>query len=60
MNKIKTEKPRTITGRLGSASDIRNRVEIETDNGRVIPAKVADDVVAQLAEFFSRIVYKPM
>lgn len=52
MNKM-SERATTIVGRLGTVSDIRNRVEIQLDEERVISAKVADEVVPTLAEYFT-------
>jgi hypothetical protein len=53
MNRV-TESTETIRGHLGTASEFHGgRLEIQQDNGEVISAKVADDLVPRLGDFFS-------
>jgi hypothetical protein len=47
------EETTTMQGHLGTASDIRNRVELQTEAG-VVPAKVVDALVPELREYFGR------
>lgn len=54
MNKV-TETTETIRGHLGTASEFHGgRVEIQRDDGDVISAKVADDLVSQLGDYYSQ------
>ena len=39
-------------GHLGTVSDIRNRIELQTEEG-IIPAKVVDELVPELAAYYS-------
>lgn len=48
-----SEREQQITGRLGTVSDIRNAVELETNDG-VIRAKVVDELVPELGKFYTR------
>lgn len=53
-NKV-TERPRQLRGYMGTASEFHGgRIEIQTDDGKVIPAKVAEDLVAELASYYTR------
>ncbi len=54
-NKL-TEEQVVIEGRLGTASDIRNRVELQTPD-RIVPAKVVDELVPDLAAYFTKHVH---
>lgn len=54
MNRV-TETIETIHGHLGTASEFHGgSLEIQRDTGEVISAKVADDLLPRLGEFFSR------
>lgn len=54
MNRV-TEATEVIRGHLGTASEFHGgRLEIQRDNGEVISAKVADDLVPRLGEFYSQ------
>lgn len=54
MNRV-TEATEVIRGHLGTASEFHGgRLEIQRDNGAVISAKVADDLVPRLGEFYSQ------
>lgn len=54
MNRV-TETTEVIRGHLGTASEFHGgRLEIQRDNGDVISAKVADDLVPRLGEFYSQ------
>lgn len=48
-----TEQDVVLHGRLGTASDLRNRVELETDAGEIVPARVIEEVVPLLGQFFT-------
>lgn len=52
-NKL-TEREQVIDGRLGTVSDIRNRIELQTDGGEIVTAKVIEEVVPQLGAFYTR------
>ncbi|CAM3245187.1 hypothetical protein NODU109028_06280 [Nocardioides dubius] len=53
MNRV-TETTEIIRGHLGTASEFHGgRLEIQRDNGDVISAKVADDLVPRLRDFYS-------
>jgi hypothetical protein len=49
-----TERDVVLHGRLGTASDLRNRVELETDTGEIVAARVIEEVVPLLGQFFTR------
>lgn len=52
MNRV-TEVTETVRGHLGTASEFHGgRLEIQRDNAEVISAKVADDLVPRLGEFY--------
>lgn len=54
MNRV-TETTEVIRGHLGTASEFHGgRLEIQRDNGDVISAKVADDLVPRLGDFYSQ------
>lgn len=54
MNRV-TEDTETIHGYLGTASEFHGgRLEIQRDSGEVISAKVSDDLVPRLGEFYSQ------
>jgi hypothetical protein len=48
-----TEEQLTIEGRLGTVSDIRNRIELQTASGEVITAAVIEELVSQLGRYFA-------
>jgi hypothetical protein len=48
-----SEETETMQGHLGSASEIRNRIELQTATD-LIPAKVVEDLVPELREYFGR------
>lgn len=48
-----TEDQEVMVGHLGTVSDIRNRIELQTED-RIIAARVIDELVPQLADFYSR------
>jgi hypothetical protein len=48
-----TEDQEVMVGHLGTVSDIRNRVELQTAD-KIISARVPDEVVPELARFYSR------
>ncbi|WP_421743314.1 hypothetical protein [Cellulomonas sp.] len=48
-----TEDQEVLIGHLGTVSDIRNRVELQTES-EIITARVIDEVVPLLAQFYSR------
>ncbi|MGI5523591.1 hypothetical protein ACQEUX_22045 [Micromonospora sp. CA-259024] len=49
-----TEEQAVIEGRLGTVSDIRNRIELQMDDGKVITASVIDELVPELGQFFTQ------
>jgi hypothetical protein len=49
-----TERQLVLEGHLGTVSDIRNRVELQTRQGDIIRARVIDEIVPQLGEYYSR------
>jgi len=49
-----TEDQEVLTGHLGTVSDIRNRIELQTDQAVIIQARVIDEVVPLLAHFYTR------
>lgn len=49
-----TEREAVLEGRLGTVSDIRNRVELQTDAGDIVAAKVIEEIVPQLATYYTR------
>lgn len=51
-----TERQEVITGHLGTVSDIRNRVELQPDEGPIIRATVIDELVPQLAAYYTHTV----
>lgn len=54
LNKV-TERPHTLFGYLGTASEFHGgRVEIRTDEGTVVTAKVAEDLVPRLGDYYSK------
>lgn len=54
MNRV-NETTEVIRGHLGTASEFHGgRLEIQRDSGDVISAKVADDLVPRLGEFYSQ------
>lgn len=48
-----TEDQEVLAGHLGTVSDIRNRIELQTEE-RIISARVIDELVPQLADYYSR------
>lgn len=48
-----TEEQVTIRGRLGSVSDIHNRIDLQATEG-VINAKVTDELVPELGDFYTQ------
>ncbi|MDD7922735.1 hypothetical protein [Actinomycetospora chibensis] len=51
-NNEATEEAQVVRGLLGGASEIRNRIELQLATGEIINARVADDVVAALRDYF--------
>jgi hypothetical protein len=49
-----SERETILDGRLGTVSDIRNRVELQMPDGRIIPARVIEEIVPQLAAFYTK------
>lgn len=54
-NKL-TERQEQIEGRLGTVSDIRNAIELQTD-GDILRAKVIEELVPELGAFYTRRVF---
>lgn len=52
-----SERQVEIDGHLGTVSDIRNQVELQTPEGRVIRARVIDELVPLLGDYYSRDVH---
>lgn len=48
-----SQETETMQGHLGSASEIRNRIELQTATD-LVPAKVVEDLVPELREYFGR------
>ncbi|UJP40817.1 hypothetical protein [Cellulomonas palmilytica] len=48
-----TEDQEVLVGHLGTVSDIRNRIELQTQD-EIISARVVDELVPQLAQYYSR------
>lgn len=49
-----TESEVTVEGHLGTVSDFRNRVEIVTASGAILNAKVAEEIVPSLRDFYAQ------
>ncbi|WP_125812657.1 hypothetical protein [Actinoplanes sp. ATCC 53533] len=52
LRNLASEALEVIDGRLGTVSDIRNRIELETSGG-VVSASVIEELVPRLAEFYT-------
>lgn len=49
-----TERQEVVDGRLGTVSDLRNRVELQTDEGDILAASVVDEIVPLLGAFYTK------
>lgn len=49
-----SDRQTVIEGRLGTVSDLRNRVELETDEGDIVPARVVEEIVPSLRDFYTK------
>ncbi len=49
-----TERETLIEGRLGTVSDLRNRVELQTNDGDIISSRVIEEIVPMIGQYYTR------
>lgn len=49
-----SERETVLDGRLGTVSDLRNRVELQTDVGNIVSARVIEEIVPELGRFYTK------